>query len=361
VVPTEQEQPVARPVVPKPPKAPLSERLPPGVYENRPRYKRFVLHWLYFWAWARLGLYKTKLPMPRPAVREQIRRNFDEIRKLAETRQPIIACVNSKGGSGKSAMSTWLAALIWHATKRAVVAADANENKGSTAARFGVDREKTLQLRTFLRYEKELSTAAAINDALAQHPGSGVLVLASEAADKTIFSQRLFERRMRTLHTACHTLVLDAGNGIPHNANRGSVAIADVLIFPATIKQPDSFEDAHDTRRRYASTDAHYGFGDKVEQGIVPLLGVSEKQRLEYIERFDWNPDKVFRVPEDPFMVGEHIVDWFRLRPRTQLALTEVAKAIFQTAPVVTPWNAQVDDEQNKNELDLTEVRYIAP
>lgn len=342
----------------KPPRKPLSERLPEGVYEARPRQKRYVLHWLYFWAWARLGLYKAGLPVPRPAVREQIKRNFAELFELGKTRQPVVACLNSKGGAGKTALATWLAVLIKLATLRTVVAVDANENKGGTAARLGIDREKTVQLRTFLRFEKELSTAAAINQALASHVGSGVLVIASEAADKTYFSQKLFERRMTTLHQQGHTLMLDVGNGIPHAANRGSVAIADVLVFPATTMQADSFEDAEDTRVRYAANEQHYGFTEKVERGLIVLLGVSEKERLEHIDHYGWKPDRVFRVPKDRFMIGKHVVTWRRINRRTQLALSEIAVEILRTAPVVRPWNEQADETQHMGELNLTEVQY---
>lgn len=338
----------------------LAERLPAGVYEQRPRYKRYVLHWAYFWVYASLRLYKIKAPVPRPAVRELIKRNFALLLEFAKTRQPIIAVVNSKGGAGKTVVSTWLAVLIKLATDRVVYIVDANENKGGTASRLGIRRENTVQLRTFLRFEKELSRADQINDALAAHEGSGVLCVASEAADKTFFSQSLFETRMKTLKRAGHTLVLDAGNGIPHAANRGSVAVADVIVTPATTKQEDSFEDAKDTRLKYASDEVNYRFGRKVEEGIIPLLGVSEAQRLHYIEEYGWNPDKVFRIPEDPFMVRKHIVTWSRIRPKTKLALTNVAVAIFQAAPVREPWNIQTDNTQHTDELGLNEVQYVA-
>lgn len=338
----------------------LAERLPEGVYEQRPLQKRYVLHWAYFWIYAGLRLYKLHAPVPQPAVRELIRRNFALLLEFAKTRQPIIAVVNSKGGAGKTAVSTWLAVLIKLATLRAVYIVDANENKGGTARRLGIRREDTVQLRTFLRFEKELSTADQINDALACHASSGVLCIASEAADKTFFAQSLFERRMRTLKQAGHTLVLDVGNGIPYAANRGSVAVADVLLFPATVMQADSFEDANDTRVRYASNEPNYRFGDKVEQGIIPLLGVSESERLQHIEEFGWNPEKVFRIPEDPFMVRKHVVTWRRLRRKTQLALTDVAVAIFQATPERTPWNAQTDATQHNNELGLSEIQYVA-
>lgn len=357
-VPLRPDQYQGKPRRQKQPRKPLSERLPQGAYDARPRQKRYVLHWLYFWVWARLGLYKAGLPAPKPAAREQIRRNFAELYELSKTRQPVVACLNSKGGAGKTALATWLSVLIKLATLRVVVAVDANENKGGTAARLGVNREETVQLRTFLRFEKELSTADAINQALASHDGSGVLVVASEAADKTYFSQKLFERRMTTLHQQGHTLVLDVGNGIPHAANRGSVAIADVLVFPATTMQADSFEDAEDTRVRYAASEQHYGFGEKVERGLIVLLGVSEKERLEHINLYGWNPNRVFRVPKDKFMIGKHVVTWRKINRHTQLALSEIAVEILRTAPVVRPWNEQADETQHMSELNLTEVQY---
>ncbi len=343
----------------KPPRTPLADQLPVGAYDNRPRYKRYPFHWLYFWMWARLGLHKTKLPAPRPAVRESIDRNFAELYQLAKQKQPIVASVNSKGGAGKTALSTWMAVLIKLATMRTVYAVDANENKGGTASRLGINRNDTVQLRSFLKFEKELSDSNSINQALASHDGSGVLVVASEAADATFFSQGLFERRMRTLHRAGHTLVLDAGNGIPHAANRGSVAIADVLLFPATVRQPDSFGDLEDTRDRYAITNRHYGFGDKVEAGIIVLMGVSKKERLKCIDEYGWNPDNVFRVQKDGFMMGKHVVDWNRIKPKTQLDLSNVAVAIFRTASDVRAWSEQLDENQHQDELGLTEVQYV--
>jgi MinD-like ATPase involved in chromosome partitioning or flagellar assembly len=360
----------------KPPKKPLTERLPAGVYDNRPRDKRFVLHWLYFWFYARTGLYKiSKAPMPRAAknelatreltrVEHLITEEFAQLEKLAKTHQPIIACLNSKGGAGKTVVATWLAVLIKLATLRSTIIVDANENKGGTSMRLGVVRTATLMLREFLNNAEKFSTHDTLNQALASHTGSGVLVISSEANKKGGFSQTLFVERIRSLHAADHTTVLDVGNGIPYPANRGSVVAADVLVFVATIKQPDSFEDLNDTRIAYAADEQHYRFGDKVENGIVVLLGVTESERLEYIATYGWNSDKVFVVPEDPFMVGMHVVTWEKIRPDTQLALARIARAIFETSPEVASWKDNSAASQNAAEsdsLDSVGLQFAAP
>ena len=321
-----------------PPKPPLSERLPEGVYANRPRQKRYVLHWLYFWAYARLGLYKLParlIPVPRRSRREYRDYLIGRVHGLVQLKQLIYAVLNSKGGAGKTPISSWLIAVIKRFGHRASLMMEANENAGNGAYMLDVDVEDTLTLREYLANADTLSDHRLLDNELGHHSQTGVAVIASDQntgyriTGKSYMAGGLNAAR-------CYPFVgQDCGNGLFNQSNLGAVRLADVLLFAACIAKPSSYRDASSTYRAYREK-PQLKLEDKVnDQSLMVLLGNRPKDvpRLMEKYRFPCRPEQIKLIPKDPYMVSEEPVDLNKIRLKTLIALLELAVAVLELAP----------------------------
>ena len=320
---------------PKPPKVPLSERLPSGVYDARPQRKLFVLHWAYFWLWARLGLYKTKLPKPRPALREYRDRLIDTVDESVQVKQLIYAVLNSKGGAGKTPITTWLMEVIKCYGKRASLVLEANEKAGNAAYMLSVDVNNTLTLRQYIANLLEFTSHSVLDNKLGHDPHERVAVIASDQnANLQIKGSDYIAAGLNAAR--CYPFVgQDAGNGLYNQSNLGAVQISDVLLFAACVAKPSSYRDMQSTFAAYRNH-PQLNLKEKVEErSLVVLLGNSPKQVPQIIEeyRLECRPEQIKLIPKDEYMLSEKPVNLKKIKLKTLIALLELAKAALELAP----------------------------
>jgi len=345
---------------PKKVRVPLSERLPSGVYDNRPRYKRFVLHWLYFWAWARLGLYRlNRVPTPSVSLREQFDRNDQMLFDLGQRKEGFGAGANSKGGAGKTPFCAWVIVTVDHHTKKSTLLLEANENAGNGAATLGVDRSDTLTLRSYLASLDSFDSHDALDGALGHHRHTSTAVIASDPnSNLRITGKKYVEGALNAKR--CYRFVMqDLGNGLGNQANLGAMRVATVPFVVASVAKPTSFTDADST---YAAYRDRYKLEEKMVDKAIPVfLGVKRRQLAKLIEQhgFSFDTDRIRLVSFDRYMARENVVDLRKLRLRTRVDLQYVAIEWLEKSPDVDePTIVDVDLEfevyEDDTEFDET-------
>lgn len=345
--------PSPRVIKPKKSRTPLSERLPEGVYDNRPRYKRFVFHWLYFWAWARLGLYKTKLPAPKVSLREQFDRNDQTLFDLGQRKEGFGAGANSKGGAGKTPFCSWVIVTVDHHTKKSTLLLEANENAGNGAATLGVDRSNTLTLRSYLASLESFDSHDALDGALGHHRHTSTAVIASDPNSNLRITGRKYVEGALNAKRCYRFVMQDLGNGLGNQANLGAMRVASVPFVVASIAKPTSFTDADST---YAAYRDRYKLADKMVDKAIPVfLGVKRRQLPKLIEQhdFSFDADRIRLVSYDRYMARENVVDLRKLRLRTRVDLQKIAIEWLEKSPDVDePTIVNVDLEFEAYEDD---------
>lgn len=260
----------------KPTKVPLSERLPEGAYDNRPREKKYFLQWLYFWAWAMLGLYTiTSLPVPKPSVREMIERHRVGLQQDAEETQLKTVTVNQKGGTGKTPVATAVAATIARVTQQFTLLVDANQTKGNTASRIGVKHTMSIREAVVL-FEEQFEKIAITHEwairVFRRHPAPGYGSLRVITSDdhnqrKTRLGYSRVLSFFRGIKSAVAHMVFDCGNTTDGAATRAAVEFADVPMFVARLSLENSLTDLLDTINHYRDTAP-----DKVENAMIVIV-----------------------------------------------------------------------------------------
>ncbi len=369
--PVKQKRRMKPPKRQKSPKLPLSERLPEGVYDSRPRYKRFVLHWLYFWTYARLGLYRLKFaPRPIVSLREQFDRNDRVIFDLASRKRACGATANSKGGAGKTPTATNLIATLDEHGKKSTLLIEANENAGNAAAMLGVDRDETLTLRAYLASLEAFGNHDALDSALGHHRHTSVAVIASDPnSNRSITGKRYVEGAINA--TRCYRAVMqDLGNGLANQSNLGAMRVATVPFVVACAAKPTSFSDADSTFVAYR--DGHKLNDKMVNKTIVVFLGIKRRELPKLMEQygFSFALEQIMTISYDRHMAKENPVDLAKLRLRTRVELQRIVIRWLEQSPDKTdPVLRSVEevfeeysddtefDGESKNEPGLTEAR----
>jgi len=216
----------------------LRGQLPDGVYDARPLMKRYVLHWMYFWLYARLHLYVINwMPLPRPTYAEQIIRDVAKLRVERKKLHIIDITAGEKGSVGKTTNTVASAAQEASATQGSCLVFDNNQTRGTTASACGVTETLTTrQLITINETTPELLTADWLTTHLGEHPIYGNLfVIDSDDAEARRRYPVIAEERMIRLIEAlskCFARVsIDQGNNPEMPAQVAAVKCAKVLRF----------------------------------------------------------------------------------------------------------------------------------
>lgn len=289
---------------------------------------------------------------------------YGRLLMLSDDIQRVIAVLNSKGGSGKTATAVHLAGLLMWIIKRQVTIVDANENAGTTAKRLGVARKDTLTLRDVIEQINQLNTYEQICMALGSHNRYGVLVVASDPAARNHFTKETFVDMTRVVKSTAHSLVLDCGNGNEWPANEGSVVAGDALVFPALAHDSDTIDDLISTMLVYRQL----GYTDKVRNGFIAISATQEGHTKEYImeqlaasarqiqvsedrgdgvklhrhvtlEELGIEPDRIHLIPFSQYIKDNQVVDHEGIGQDACIAYMELLVAIFEQ-------NASYSDEE---------------
>jgi hypothetical protein len=275
----------------------------------------------------------------RPGLRRRNRAALDELWRLRRTKK-IYAFLNSKGASGKTAGSTTTGLLFADAIKRDCVVVDMNDSPGGTARRLGIKRRDTLQLQEYLRRYRggEFPSTQSIADNLEWPRESGLFVISSEAVAKTTVPKYQVKLGLEKLSDGFHSVFCDLGNGIKSSGNLGAVEVADTLVFMGNVNSADSMvdfrredptdegDDLRNTMEAYASL----GMPEKVQRGIIVVLGARPSLRNRYAEHYGMPVDRVFVVPNNRYMKRGNMVRKNRLPLGVRVVIYEILVAMIK-------------------------------
>ena len=275
----------------------------------------------------------------RPGLRRRNRAALDDLWRLRRTKK-IYAFLNSKGASGKTAGSTTMGLLFADAIKRDCVVVDMNDSPGGTARRLGIKRRDTLQLQEYLRRYRggEFPSTQSIADNLEWPRESGLFVISSEAVAKTTVPKYQVKLGLEKLADGFHSVFCDLGNGIKSSGNLGAVEVADTLVFMGNVNSADSMvdfrredptdegDDLKNTMEAYASL----GMPEKVERGIIVVLGARPSLRNRYADHYGMPVDRVFVVPNNRYMKRGNMVRKSRLPLGVRVVIYEILVAMMK-------------------------------
>ncbi len=275
----------------------------------------------------------------RPGLRRRNRAALDELWRLRRTKK-IYAFLNSKGASGKTAGSTTTGLLFADAIKRDCVVVDMNDSPGGTARRLGIKRRDTLQLQEYLRRYRggEFPSTQSIADNLEWPRESGLFVISSEAVAKTAVPKYQAKLGLEKLADGFHSVFCDLGNGIKSSGNLGAVEVADTLVFMGNVNSADSVVDFRredptdegDDLKNTMEAYANLGMPEKVERGIIVVLGARPSLRNRYAEHYGMPLDRVFVVPNNRYMKRGNVVRKNRLPLGVRVVIYEILVAMVK-------------------------------
>ncbi len=367
--PTKDAAPLRRHVRPKiramsehQPKPPREKHVPQGpvptmgIWGFLWKYLGTRLYARYGWQWL---LYRSQ--------RERYNYALDKLWDLRKV-QKVVAIANTKGGSGKTLLATWLSAMYAYALKIPCVAFDVNENPGGTAKRLGVDRDSTIQLRSFIKRRHELQYLSKLLLSADRHRETGVIVIASEKASIEPFSQDDFEDSLRILKDNAPAVFCDFGNNPLQPGNLGSMKMSDVVVMPLNVHMADADDDLVSTMDRYCEVDDG-AYTAKVRDAIVVVIGERRlytwlqtkfrpgKRRDEYAAQNGVPSENLFMIPFNRYMKKGKLVTLKRIPLRIRVVLLEILVAIMQ-AEHARELEPVVVASGNTGEVLLPEVQY---
>lgn len=269
--------------------------------------------------------------LSKPSLHDREHQALDALWEQ-KRRQKIVTFLNSKGGSAKTAMCVWLAALLAEAIRQPPLAFDVNESPGGTAKRLGIDRKATITLRAYLRdcAEGRLQSLHELLTRVEWHRQTGVRVIASEATDDESFDIEMMKAGLRVLKTASHSVFCDCGNAIKAPGNWGAVAMSDTLVFTGNVNMADSLADINSTMHRYRSL----GHGPQVQRCIIVIVGAKLEQRATFAKSYGVPTDRVFVVPPNRYMAKGEPVDLTKIPLQIRVILLEILVAIMTAESV---------------------------
>lgn len=289
-----------------------------------------------------------------PSLRDRERQALNMLWELRHV-QKIIAFANSKGGSGKTPMTTWLSCLWAWAIKQPPLALDINENPNHTATWLGIDPSSTLQLRAFLRacLTGDMKTASELLAQCEWHRQTGTTVISAEATSLEAFSPEQVIVGIKVAKAHNHSVFCDLGNGIIASGNWGAFAMADTAVFCGNVNAANSENDVASTMQRYTEL----GHEQQVEHSIIAILGAKLKQRAEYADRYEHPVERVFIVPYNRYMAKGNPVDIFKIPRKIRVILLEILVAVIRAESVA---KGEID-RSNVKELKITTTSDEAP
>jgi MinD-like ATPase involved in chromosome partitioning or flagellar assembly len=297
-----------------------------------------------------------------PSLKDREHQALNSLWDMRKT-QKIIAFVNSKGGSAKTAVCVWLACLLAYAIKRPPLAIDVNESPGHTASRLGIAREDTMRLREFLSacIAGRMGTFEEIVANTEWHRETGVPVIASEGVSIKSFTADQTMNAIKTAKRSNHSLFLDSGNVITAPGNWGAVAMADTLVFCGNVNMANSLEDISLTMERYTLL----GHEQQVSEGIIVIVGAKLKERAAYAERYKFPVERTFVVPHNSYMASPKglPVRLSKVPLGIRVILLEILVAIM-AAPSVARQHidlTKVHELQDQDEADTSDTDVQTP
>ena len=246
--------------------------------------------------------------------------------------QSIFWVGNSKGGSGKTPLAAWLAGALQMTVQKSVIVYDANMNGGHAAKLYGIKREDTMQVVEFIQKFQRVRHCSHEDfiDLIDWDRKTGVGVIASNLASTVELSKADHADGVLMAKTASHSVVVDTGNGFRHASNTGTALVCDVMLIPGRYESGNSLDDVETTREQYTIQ----GFGQKIKNGLVIIIGAKPEQRQMFAERYNVPVEQVFVLPYNKYMADDSVVDFSQVTLEIKVVLLEILCAAIKAERV---------------------------
>jgi MinD-like ATPase involved in chromosome partitioning or flagellar assembly len=210
---------------------------------------------------------------------------------------------NKKGGVGKTDVANAVGVHIAWATQQDVLLIDANQAKGNTASRTGINI--TMSIREALAALSELGVITrkwAVKN-FTRHPAAGcgslrVMTSDQEHEDNPSLKFKQVTHLFLEVNEAFENMIVDCGNNISSPTTLAAMHWADVPMFVCREGQANSMNDCLDTMAYYRRTAP-----TKVENGVVVVLAHTrgDSPVKAYADLFGVPIDRIILIPKDPF------------------------------------------------------------
>jgi MinD-like ATPase involved in chromosome partitioning or flagellar assembly len=250
--------------------------------------------------------------------------------------QPIrgdykIAILSLKGGVGKTTTTVGLGSTFASLRGDHVVAADANPDRGTLAARIPTETEATV--RDLLNDVANIHRYSDVRAFTSQAP-SRLEVLASERDPHKAeaFSEDDYRRTLSVLERFYNLILTDCGTGLTHSAMRGVLGTADALVLVSS----SALDGAQSADATLNWLDAQ-GYAHLVERTVVVISssrpGSSTVDMDQMVNHFASKVRAVQVIPFDSHLAEGSEVDLNRLGPNTRDAFVELAALVAEDFP----------------------------
>lgn len=373
----------------------FESKLDEWVRASKPDEDRFQL--VLWWLYVILHLHKTKMQPPQKVSRFKLRKVIDAtiaaINFVREESAAIVAVIATKGGVGKTTVSTWIAAVMAGATKLSVAVVDTDRGGGLVASRFGLSKVRTssgeikrplsiYQLGKRIATGEVFTPEKLIKETLSDSK-TGVMIFRAPAAqgmgvERT--SQML--RHVRAQYAG--GMVVDSTPGVRVPMTNAAAVTSDVKIIVAQGLSDESIQGV-----RTALNFAPYELRGAIQRVLVvivalPVRKCTSRTAYELIDHLNLRPvteaesatgeagddddpeeemvdvsadarlqpSQILFLPTDRYMDNHKVKElepvlFEAVRPRTRLALAQLVKAkdeIVLQFKAATPQTAHKED-----------------
>lgn len=302
---------------------------------------------VFWWFYKNLQLFRWSwVPVPR-TVSLYWRRVYENRAWVYENRlliKAIVQIFTEKGGSGKSTISTWLAAEERMTTEHDVLLVDADSGGGHVAERFELDPDATFTTSAAVElfvHRAGTLTVHTLQRLATLHGPTGVFV--TNMLMKAEITREAMAATLRALWAFVATVYVDCTPGFKEENTYGTAQVATVALLPGCIHVN---ADMSSIKKTLDDTDL--GFRNRVYDGRNGFVIVIEAVRWKdynlrtvyhFAEEFRVAPEDIVLIPYDPWLHATNPVRYDRsyrhaqvLRPKTRYALSELLRRRAEVA-----------------------------
>ncbi|QCB52388.1 MinD/ParA family protein [Rhodococcus sp. PAMC28707] len=274
-------------------------------------------------------------------------RDEKQLRLIRQVDRQLVGCyrvsvLSLKGGVGKTTTTATLGSMFASIRGDRVIAVDANPDRGTLSQKVPVETPATV--RNMLRDIDSLDRYSDVRGYTSQNEFRlEVLASDSDPAVSEAFSGRDYDRAVDLLEKFYSIVLTDCGTGLMHSAMDSILSGSDSLV----VVSSSSVDGARSASATLDWLDAH-GHRDLVRSSVAVVNAVRPRagkvDLTKVVEHFEQRCRQVVLVPFDPHLEEGAEIDLDRLKPKTRLALLELAAAVASDFPITRPDAARTEE-----------------
>ncbi len=246
-----------------------------------------------------------------------------------------VSVLSLKGGVGKTTTTATLGSTFANIRGDRVIAVDANPDRGTLSQKVPLETPATV--RNMLRDIDSLVRYSDVRGYTSQNEHRlEVLASDSDPAVSEAFSGQDYDRTVGLLEKFYSIVLTDCGTGLMHSAMHSILKGSNSLV----VVSSSSVDGARSASATLDWLDAH-GHRDLVSSSVAVVNAVRPRAGKvdldKVVEHFEQRCRQVILLPFDPHLEEGAEIDLNRLKPKTRIALLELAAAVAAGFPSNRP------------------------